>query len=354
MSDELKITASAQEALAGGLVPHFVEKGGKRQEVWNKNKATGKWHRVLESQRADGTVYTKNSVLPEDSWKSVESAVIAEQSVPTSATQQLRDMGLVIPESIYATQHEWDVESEVTKADITVDGEASDERDLPQTFRKSITVPVTSKTARKGFRAIGAYNSIPGRSFDTNWASAAGQVVREANENALFNGYGDVKLSTAAETYGYLNNPDANTATTAGDWGTAGNAVATVKAMISALSDDNFDESVDIYVPTTQYNEISMTYASADNNVTELQRILNFPQVRAVHMVKEQFLVAGTVVGVAMLRNVVALVEAMPFTVVEWQSADMASTFWRVMSISAPRTTSTWSGKSGIVLCTGN
>lgn len=355
MANVASITTNAQDVMAGGLVPHYRvnEKTGKTEEVFAKNKETGRWHRVLEGRNQFGQSYLVNSILPEDAWKSLEAAVVREQSVPTAAVQHLRDMGLVIGESPFAVQHEWDIFSEVTAADITIDGEAQDERDLPQTFRKAITVPVVSKTFRNGFRALGAYNST-GRNFRTDLATEAAQVVRESLEDALFNGYGDVKLATASETYGYLNNPDANTAASGGDWGTAGNAETTVRNMISQLSADNYDTAVNIYVPTTQYNEIALSYPSVDNNITQLQRILNFPQVANVYEVKEQFLTAGTVLGVAMMRNVVAWVEAMPFTIVEWQSADGMSTFWRVMTIAAPRTTSTYAGRSGIVISTGN
>ena len=328
-----------RELLTGALVPKFVTNSkGERESQWKKNQITGNWHRVLESVTPQGQRFETYSALPEDSWKSLEQAVIGEQSVPMSAVTDLQAAGLTIPESPFFVQHEWDVTSEVTAANITVDGEESDDQDQFQTERKSITIPVISKSFSVGMRAMGAYNST-GRSFSTDQAVQAAQVVAEAKENALFNGFGDVKLSTASETFGYTNNPDTNSASSAGDWGTPGNAVTTVQNIINAQAADNYDDNITLYVSQNQYNEISTSFASADNDTTELARILSMPQINAVRSVKAQFLADGSVLGVSLQRNTVVWVEAMPFTIVEWQSPDGMTTNWRVMTIAAPRTT---------------
>lgn len=325
-------------------------KTGKLQMMRRPDPRTNRWHRVLTNNQD----MIKNSVLPEDAFKSLEDAVLAEQTVDTSAVQHLRDAGLVIPEDIAFTQHEFDVISAVTAADITVDGQASDTRDVPQYERKAITVPVVSKSFTLGMRTLRAIDLIPGRSFSTTLATAAAQVVREAFENALFNGFGDVKISTATETFGYVNDPDANSAASSGDWGTVGNAEATVSTMINAESGDNFKGPFTLYVSRTQYNEISKLYKSVDNNSTELDRILNYPQIDNVFEVNEAFLADGTVALVQLQANTIAWVEAMPFRIVEWTSPDGMSTHWRVMSIAAPRTASTWNDRSGICISTGN
>jgi hypothetical protein len=342
-----------RDMLIGGCTPAFETNAkGKTVEKWVKSPTSGKWHRALNKYNQFGQTIETFSALPEDSWKSLESAVIGEQSVPMSGVQDLMDAGLVIGESPFFVQHEWDVTSEVTAADITVDGEASDDRDQFQTERKAITVPVISKSFRVGFRAMGAYNST-GRSFSTDQAVQAAQVVAEAKENALFNGFGDVKIATASETFGYTNNPDTNSA--AGlSWGTPGNATTVVNNIIAAQAADNFDSNITIYASQTQYNEISGTPRSADNNVTELEFIESIPQITAVRSVKPQFLADGSVLGVSLQRNTVVWVEAMPFTIVEWQSDDGMTTHWRVMTIAAPRTTSTFANRAGMCLSTGN
>ena len=135
-----------RELLTGALVPKFVTNSkGERESQWKKNQITGNWHRVLESVTPQGQRFETYSALPEDSWKSLEQAVIGEQSVPMSAVTDLQAAGLTIPESPFFVQHEWDVTSEVTAANITVDGEESDNQDQFQTERKSITIPVISK-----------------------------------------------------------------------------------------------------------------------------------------------------------------------------------------------------------------
>ncbi len=323
-------------------------KTGKREVMVNTG-TDGKQYRVLTN--AHGIV--RNSVLPEDAWKSLEAAVIQEQSVPTNVIADLRTAGLVIPDSIWAVQHEFDVISEVTSATISIDGEGDDSHDQFQTERHAITVPIVSKSFSLGARALGAYNNVPGRSFNTDLARAATQVVMEAQTNAFFNGYA-VQLSATSIAYGVVNHPDANTGASAGDWGTVGNAEATVSVMIQAESADNYFGPFTLYVSRVQYDEIALLYKSVDNNTTELDRILSLPQIKEVKQVSENFLAAGTAVLVQLQSNVVAWVEELPISIVEWQSPDGMTTQWRIMAVGAPRATSTWADRSGICVSTGN
>ncbi len=346
--DNVQVTADNSIVHKYAWQPLERINNGKREIA--KVKIGNTWYRQVVNSRG----IIRNSELPEDAWKALESAVLGEQVDRLGAVQDLRAAGLTIPESPFAVQHEFDVISEVTEADVTIDGRASDELDRFQTERKAITVPVVSKAFEIGWRAMGAYNSIPGRMFNTDLAVAAAQVVNEKLEYALFNGFGSVKLSTATETYGYTNHPDVNTGASAGDWGTIGNAEATVKNMIIAQSADNYFGPFTLYVSQTQYDEISTLYKSVDNDVTELNRIENLPQIAAVKPVSANYLAAGYALAVQLQRTVVGLVEAMPFRIVEWQSPDGMATQWRVMTIAAPRVTSTWADRSGVCLSTGN
>ena len=299
-----------------------------------------------------------NSVLRKDAWKALEAEVIAAQKLAMPAVERLRGKGLVITDDLGKIMHEWDVQSEIVRPSVSIDGRDPDNQDAPDIVRRAITVPVVHQGFTFGERAMRASNLMPNSSIDTSLAMAATQSVGEEFERFLFSGTG-VKLSTYATTYGLTNHTYVNSTSNAGSaWSTFDGTEASdtitgvVRQFLQMMEADRYRGPFTLYLEYNNYLEASTTKYSGTTQ-TPLQHIMSWPTIEAVVPVSSEFLAHGTMVGVQEVPTVIRWVEEMPVNLVEWLSPDGWTHHFRVIGVGAPRVTADYDGRCGVGIVTG-
>ncbi len=345
-----------QDGLGAGFrrLKVFNKDAGKDQ--YPRQKVGGRWYPILSRTIQDGRQIRVMSSLPEDSWKSVEDMLISEASTPMSAVQDLRNANLVIQEEFWVKVHEYEVDSGIVEPQVSMGLAHTTAADMPQTTTKGISIPAVRQDFNMDARVKGAWNTKRTFARDVLWKIRDG--FNWTFENALFNGFGDVKVSAATETYGYINHPDTLVATSTGAWSTPANIETTVAAMIEKMSaSPNWARGpYQLLVPDTQYREMANKFMSTTGDEsTPYERVMVFPQIAEIKSVATEFLPDGTVLLVQLTDpNLIAWIEGMPLTMVEFKSPDGITDNWAVMQIGAPRVGSTYNDRSGVCVCTGN
>lgn len=337
MKQDLQVELVSESAVMGGARPYRV------------NKQTG----VVQIRTNRGLVL--NSALRKDEWEELDRVVLEAARYPLRGVQDLRSRGLVQPLGGLGTLiSQWNVGSEMTAANVNMNGQSRGLMDRQDYKLSGVPVPVVWKDFDIGERELDASRRM-GDGLDTSHVFEATRVVAEMLENMLFNGHNVILNGTALYGYRTHTNRNSDTATNygGGDWSTIANIVPTVAGMIAAANGDRHYGPFVLYASTVQYNEAALGYYTDGSGQTPLQRILAMPEIEAVQKMDAAILPAGELVLVQMSRNVVDWAEALGITVVEWASGDGMTNHFKVMAVGAPRVKADYAGQSGIVHAAG-
>lgn len=296
---------------------------------------------------------TVNSLLRADEWKELDAAVIEAAKSRLVTVELLRSRNLVARlGGIGTLVSQWNMTSAITAANVTMTGQSTGDRDLPDTKLAGVPVPVIFKEFAIGMRTLEASRRL-GDGLDVTAAYEATRVVAEMMETLVIDGY-DLKFG-ADTIYGLTNHTNRNTDTASayggGDWGTITNVVPTVAGMVAAANGDAMYGPFGILVAPTQFNQAALTYYTDGSGNTPIQRLLSLPNIEFVQMCP--FLQDTEVVLFQLTRSVIDWAEAMPLQVLEWASPDGFTSHFKVVTVATPRVKADYDGKSGIVHATG-
>lgn len=308
-----------------------------------------------------------NSALLKDEWEELDSVAVREATARLRAISDLVMRGLVKEHtSIGTILSQYNQSSEMTGAKITIDGAARGDRDRVDFKLNGVTLPVIHKEYDFNARELAA-SRLMGDTPSMENAAAAARVVAEAIENMLFNGSTAV-TADGTPIYGFTTHPSRKTGSASGDWGTVGNAVTTISAMITALqasSNNHFGPYI-VYASTTQYNEAANVFFTDGSGDNQLKRIMQMAGIEAVY--PSDWLAAGSVVMAQATIDVVDVAYVPGFGVVvnddgtrdvtgvtnlEWMSGDGMTSYFKSLAIMVPRVKSTYAGRCGIAHYTG-
>ena len=313
------------------------------------NQQTG---RVMV-QNADGLI--ANSLLRKDEWQDLTQAVYTAARLRRNIVADLKASGLIYPIASYGTlTTQWNVSSEMTAASVNMTGEAQQERARVDNLLRGVPVPIVAKEFAIPRRQLEA-SRLMQNPLDTTHAIEAAEVVAEQLEGIALNG---ASITFDGNTLnGLVNHTDTNTDTATnyggGDFGTIANVVPTIEGMISALSTSTNRRHgpFNLYIAPVQYNQTSLSYYTDGSGQTPLQRILQMPQISAAKANDQ--LSDGQVLLTQMTANVVEWAEHMDIEVMEWQSNDGQTAFFKVVSVATIRVKSDHSGRTGVAVATG-
>tara|TARA_R110000868_G_scaffold117128_3_gene311395 strand:+ start:303 stop:1340 length:1038 start_codon:yes stop_codon:yes gene_type:complete len=322
--------------------------GGSRPVV---NKRTGDVMLRL------GNGMTVNSTLKKDEWEELDSAVVQAATKPLNVVATLQRLGLVRRlGSIGTLTAQYNKSSEVTAANRSLTGTTGGAKDLPDYDLVGVPVPVIFKEFEIPMRTLAASRRM-GDGLDLTAAVAAAKVVGESLEDLVISGDATISLNGGSIS-GLTSHADRNTDTATnyggGDWGTIANVVSTISGMIAAAEGDNYFGPYALFVSTTQYGQASRSFFTDGSGDTARDRALRIPQLQLFEAA--HWLADGVAVLVNLSRDVIELayVDAyFPVVNMEWTSGDGMMTSYKVMSVATPIVKSEYSGKSGIVHCTG-
>lgn len=289
-----------------------------------------------------------NATLRKDEWKQMDAAVLKAVQSRLQGIADLEARGLVynIPNGLAKTVLEYEDQSDISAAQISMDGLNRSPGDRPNYEIKYLPMPITHKDYSINARALAA--SRTGTTpLDTTMAALAALKVAERLEEVLFMGSGSYAFG-GGTIYGYVDFPYRHTGSMTANWSTAtGNQIVTdVCAMINhSIADSHYGPWM-IYCPVGYQSHWQDDF-KANSDLTIQQRVLMIEGILGVKFVSK--LTGSNVLLVEMQDQTVRLVKGMPVSNVEWQVQGGMSTEYKVMTIQVPQIRADQNNKCGVV-----
>jgi len=295
---------------------------------------------------------TANSLLRKDEWQMLDETVVEAASENLNAINRLKELGLVHPlGGWWVVESQFNVSSQMTRADVSLLGDAGGEGDRVDFLLRSVPIPVVFKTYRIPMRQLEASRRMGG-GIDVTHAYEAGRVVAEEMERIFFAGDADIVLG-GNTLFGVTNETNINTGVATGDWGTISNILPTVENMITACAADGYYGPFDLWCARNQYGEATLQVFTDGSGETPKDRIERMVQINEGGVHPADYLADGQLVLVQMTRNVIDYADGQAITNVEWKSGDGMVSSYKVMMVGAPRVKSDYENGSGICYYTG-
>lgn len=311
------------------------------------NKRTG----VVQYRRGE---YWVNSALRKDEWEVLDDAVVEAAGPRTDVFERIPKIQHT---SIGVLTHQYNTVSQMTAAQVSMTGQEPGETDSAEFNLNGVPLPVIFKQVNYGERQLQASRLI-GSGIDVTNITQSTRVVSEQLANMLFNGRSAINFN-GATIYGLTTQPNRNTGTASGDFGTISNIQPTILAMMTALAGDNYHGPFEVDIAATQYIEALSTYSDGSGQ-TAVDRILTIPAITAVN--SNDQLAAGSLVLRETGRHILEwaqvqlggqTVNGMEIALIEWMSGDGMVHHFKLMAVGAPIVKADFETQSGIANYTG-
>lgn len=294
------------------------------------------------------------ALLRIDEWRDIDRAVVQAGADRLTGIADLEGRGLTHNlGSIGITISTYEKVSEMTGADVSMDGITEGEKDTIAYDHANIPVPIIHKDFDVNVRRLIASRQF-GESIDVTAASVASRVVAEKCEDMLFGG--SPIIVGGGAIYGYMTHPHRNTVDMATAWPSADpdDIVDDVRDMLSRARADHFYGPFDLYIPGGYEDVLDRDYlvGSPSEGITVTtktirQRIMELSGISSIKVADR--LTGNNVILVQLTRDVVDLAKAQGITTVNWQAYGGMQERFKVMAVKVPRIKSTYDGECGVV-----
>ena len=291
-----------------------------------------------------------NATLRKDEWKQYDAAILeaAQQRLIGVADLMAKGLTFNISNGLGTTVMEYEDQSDVEDAQISMDGTTRGLNDRPEFDLNYLPLPITHADFQLNIRQLNASRTI-GSPLDTTIAALKARKIAEMIENTLFNGASTYTYG-GGTIYGYTDFPHRNTIALSENWDAAGKTgeeiLDDVLAMKQASIDDRYYGPWMLYVPTAYETPLDDDF-KANSDITVRERILKIEGIQGVKVVDK--LTANNVVLVQMTSDVVRMVIGLPITNVEWQTEGGMIFRYKIMTIQVPQLRADQNDRTGIV-----
>lgn len=292
---------------------------------------------------------TVNATLRKDEWKHLDEAVIrvAQDRLVVVADLNARGLTYSIPNGMGTTVLEYEDMSDVSDAEMTMDGAARTKSDRPEFDLNYLPLPIVHADFQYSARVLAA-SRTRGAPLDTTTAELKSRKISEKLEDLVCNGTGTYTFG-GGTIYGFTNHPDRNTYTLTAHWNdsaaTGETILADVLGMKQALINDGFYGPYGLYIPTNFETALDEDFKSnSDKSVRS--RLMEVDQLTSIKVADK--LTADNVVMCQLTSDVVRMVNALPLTPVEWEMEGGLVTHFKLMTIQIPQIRSDQDGNSGV------
>lgn len=287
-------------------------------------------------------------ILRKDEWKLLDDKVVEVARTRLVAVKDLMDYGLStsIPNALGITQVDYERASDMSAAEVSMNGVTQGNNDRILFDLKSTPLPIIHKDFQINIRAL-ASSRNKGMPLDTMQAALAARLVSEKVEAMVFAGYSAINLG-GATIYGYTTATNRNTGSVTATWATAtGEQMVTdVLRMIDASTGDNMFGPWGLYVPQAVFNRLGNDYKAASDK-TIISRMM---EIEGLKFVRPTTNLSGTnIILVQLTSDVVDMLDGLQPTTLQWDEQGGMVTKFKVMAIMAPRIRDDYNSQSGIV-----
>jgi hypothetical protein len=295
-----------------------------------------------------------NATLRKDEWLRLDETLITAARERLVIVEDLRAAGLTHNVGgLGVLISEWEKASEITDAEITMDGESDTDADRQEFGLNGVPIPVIQKRFKIGERVLMA-SRTRGAALDVTTGVEAARAVARTSESIVFNGttMGTVNSDgNQYQIYGLLNFPDRATFPTLLDWADVGTTpeeiLGDILAMITILeTQEHKFGPFTLYIPGAWAHRFREDF-KANGDRTLMQRVLAIESIRAVRV--SDTLQAGDVVLIELDRMTIDLAVAADLSNIQWGSPSGWTNFFQTFAAWAPRLKSDYDGHTGIL-----
>lgn len=292
-------------------------------------------------------VANANASLRKDEW------IMMDQTVQEVAQSEMRLFGdlrgagsvLTIPNGMGKTVAEYQRESDITPAEVSMDGIKQADADAPVFDLAGTPLPIIHKDFYFTARQLSTSRQS-GQPLDQSMVRlSTRQVIEEVERMTV----GSSTFTYAGYSiYGYTNFPQRLTQTlTAPTSANHGTTVAEVLSMRKKSIDKNYRGPWILYCSPAWDAYLDEDYSTTKGSNTLRERLT---QIRGINAVETAyFLPDTTMVLVQITPEVAQAVVGMDVTVVQWESMGGMQINFKVMAIMVPRLKADFAGQTGLV-----
>jgi len=320
------------------------------------------WMLNQEEKRevAENYLATNQSTLERDEYETLTDRIITSYKDELVGLADLQEAGLTRSVSLATQVDLWQDLSEVTEAEVSMDGETQGENDLPVYDTQGVPIPIYYKDYRIPQRDLMTSREL-GNDLRTDAAGEHARAVSRIADQVLFQGWAP-NVSTARgddwRIYGYTDS-EVSASVSGSDFGTATNIRDVFVESINTLDDNNQNPAGDgywTYISKTQYQQFrSAIDPDGDGNMTVRERIMDEfdAELGMVKSVPDYVLPDGEMVMLNPTPDVVEFAQAEDMQTIEWASGSGMTNFYKIMMAGAPEIKTDAKGQTGIVHVTG-
>jgi uncharacterized linocin/CFP29 family protein len=304
---------------------------------------------VVANSEGDTVHSNAPALLQYEEWLDIDRVVIEVAVQRLVGFKDLMNAGLTHSMgSIGQTISLWDRSSDMTPAEVSMDGMSEGEEDTLAYQTASVPVPIIHKDFRLNLRRLSS-SRIVGESLDITQASIAARLVAEKSEDMLF--AGSTVVVDGKAIYGYMTFPDRNTLDINVAWTapskTGAQILADVQGMIAAQRADRFFGPYVLYVPATYEGILDNDYNPGTSDTRTIRaRIMQLSGMQDIRVVDR--LADANVLLVQLDRQVVDVAIAQDVSTLQWDENGGLQTKFKVMAVWVPRLKSDYDGRCGI------
>jgi uncharacterized linocin/CFP29 family protein len=297
-----------------------------------------------------------NATLRKDEWVKLDERVIESSRERLVIIDDLRAAGLTYSVGGLGTIiSEWEASSEITDAEVTMDGETQAEQDRQEFTINGVPIPVIQKPFKIGERTLLA-SRTRGAALDVTTGIEAARSVARVSENMVFNGTTLGAVKSAANTYQIygLTNFPGRALGTISDWSNPATTPETILTEILELI-QTMETTHRKYGPFRLY--IPGAYAfqfrrdlKANSDKTLEQRVLAIAQIQAIRV--SDVLADGNVLLIQMTSDVIDLAVAADVTNIQWASPSGWTNYFQTFAAWAPRIKQDYDDRAGYIHAT--
>lgn len=293
-------------------------------------------------------VTNANATLRKDDWILLDEVVVKAAKQRLRAVADLRSAGLQfnVPNGMSKTVLQYENESDITSATISMDGLQQSDGDRPEYSLVNLPLPIIHKDFQFSARQVMASRN-GGSPLDTTMAELAGRKVAEEAENLLL-GVSSSYAYGGGTIYGYTNFPSRLTKTmTVPATGNHATTVAEILQMKTQSQDAKHYGPWFCYCSTSWDEFMDEDYLAAKGDNTLRDRIGAIEGIERPATL--DFLPTKTLLLVQKTADVARMVVGMDVTTVQWETMGGMQLNFKVMAILVPQLRSDINSNTGIV-----
>ncbi len=293
-----------------------------------------------------------NATLRKDEWIDLEDQIIESARERLVIVDDLQSAGLTYNVGGLGTIiSEWEQGSEITDAEITMDGETVNNKDRQAFGLKGVPIPIIQKDFTIGERMLLASRQR-GASLDVTTGAEAARAVARKSEKMVFFGASIGATNSAGNVYnipGLTTFADRETYTIS-DWSDTTNVTpqdifTEILAMVQALNvNQRAYGPFNLYIPGVYASRFREDF-KANSDKTLMERVQDEDSIARVRV--SDVLTDGNVIMQEMNRRVIDLAVAADVTTVQWQSGSGFTNNFKTYAAWAPRLKSDYDGRCG-------